>query len=125
MILNFIHLCANDPGQGLTSLFVQVGKFVQLMSTFLGGFIIAFVKGWLLTLVMLSSIPLLVASGAVMSLIISKMASVGQSAYAKASNVVEQTIGSVRTVSQDLLVYMFQYSVSVYSNYEILNLVPF
>lgn len=102
MILNCIHLCANDPGQGLTSLFVQVGKFVQLMSTFLGGFTIAFVKGWLLTLVMLSSIPLLVASGAVMSLIMSKMASVGQSAYAKASNVVEQTIGSVRTVSQDI-----------------------
>lgn len=71
---------------------------MQLMSTFLGGFIIAFVKGWLLTLVMLSSIPLLVVSGGVMSLIISKMASVGQSAYGKAANVVEQTIGSIRTV---------------------------
>lgn len=71
---------------------------MQLMSTFLGGFIIAFVKGWLLALVMLSSIPLLVVSGGVMSLIISKMASVGQSAYGKAANVVEQTIGSIRTV---------------------------
>ncbi|XP_068335797.1 ABC transporter B family member 21-like [Pyrus communis] len=77
----------------------KVGKFLQLFSTFIGGFIIAFIKGWLLTLVMLSSIPLLVASGATMSIIISKMATRGQSAYAKAAIVVEQTIGSIRTVA--------------------------
>ncbi|KAM1012157.1 hypothetical protein ACFX13_048214 [Malus domestica] len=77
----------------------KVGKFLQLFSTFIGGFIIAFIKGWLLTLVMLSSIPLLVAAGAAMSIIISKMATRGQSAYAKAAIVVEQTIGSIRTVA--------------------------
>lgn len=60
---------------------------------------IAFLKGWLLTLVMVTSIPLIVISGGAMALIISKMASRGQSAYAKAANVVEQTIGSIRTVS--------------------------
>lgn len=60
---------------------------------------IAFVKGWLLTLVMLTSIPPLVISGGMMSLLISKMASRGQTAYAKAANVVEQTIGSIRTVA--------------------------
>ena len=79
-------------------LFVQVGKFLQLLATFIGGFIIAFIKGWLLTLVMLSSIPLMVAAGATMSIIITKMASRGQAAYANAANVVEQTIGSIRTV---------------------------
>ncbi|XWS31898.1 hypothetical protein CRYUN_Cryun23aG0115300 [Craigia yunnanensis] len=77
----------------------KVGKFLQLVSTFFGGFVIAFIKGWLLTLVMLSSIPLLVKSGGVMALIISKMASLGQNAYAKAATVVEQTIGSIRTVA--------------------------
>ncbi|XP_017980794.1 PREDICTED: ABC transporter B family member 4 [Theobroma cacao] len=77
----------------------KVGKFLQLISTFFGGFIIAFIKGWLLTLVMLSSIPLLVISGAVMAILISKMASRGQTAYAKAATVVEQTIGSIRTVA--------------------------
>lgn len=82
----------------LSLLTVQVGKFLQLISTFLGGFVIAFIKGWLLTLVMLSCIPLLVIAGGAMSLFISKMASRGQSAYAKAANVVEQTIGSIRTV---------------------------
>ncbi|KAL5537680.1 hypothetical protein UlMin_045273 [Ulmus minor] len=77
----------------------KVGKFIQLLSTFIGGFVIAFVKGWLLTLVMLSSIPPLVISGAAMAVIISKMASRGQAAYAKAANIVEQTIGSIRTVA--------------------------
>ncbi|RXH68337.1 hypothetical protein DVH24_030670 [Malus domestica] len=77
----------------------KVGKFLQLLSTFIGGFIIAFIKGWLLTVVMLSSIPLLVAAGATMSIVITKMASHGQTAYAKAANVVEQTIGSIRTVA--------------------------
>ncbi|MBA0646157.1 hypothetical protein Goklo_014143 [Gossypium klotzschianum] len=77
----------------------KVGKFIQLVSTFIGGFVIAFVQGWLLTLVMLSSIPPIVISGGVMALIVSKMASRGQNAYAKAASVVEQTIGSIRTVA--------------------------
>ncbi|KAI6669203.1 hypothetical protein NL676_004088 [Syzygium grande] len=77
----------------------KVGKFIQLVSTFVGGFVIAFTKGWLLTLVMLTMIPLLVIAGGVRSLIISKEASRGQSAYAKAANVVERTIGSIRMVA--------------------------
>lgn len=68
------------------------------MATFIGGFVIAFIKGWLLTLVMLTSIPPLVISGSAMSIMIAKMASRGQNAYAKAATVVEQTLGSIRTV---------------------------
>ncbi|XP_058102267.1 ABC transporter B family member 4-like [Magnolia sinica] len=62
----------------------EVGKFIQLISTFVGGFVVAFVQGLLLTLVMLSSIPPLVLSGAAMAIMISKMASRGQTAYAEA-----------------------------------------
>ncbi|TQD70680.1 hypothetical protein C1H46_043775, partial [Malus baccata] len=76
----------------------KVGSFIQLIATFIGSFIIAFVKGWLLTLVMLSSIPLLVFSGAMMGIVISKLASRGQTAYSLASTVVDQTVGSIRTV---------------------------
>ncbi|KAL1833030.1 hypothetical protein DCAR_0103079 [Daucus carota subsp. sativus] len=77
----------------------KVGKFTQLVATFIAGFAVAFFKGWLLTLVMLSSIPPLVIAGGMMSLLISKMSSRGQEAYAKAAIVVEQTIGSIRTVA--------------------------
>ncbi|KAG2697841.1 hypothetical protein I3760_07G123900 [Carya illinoinensis] len=77
----------------------KVGKFIQLISTFIGGFIIAFVRGWLLALVLCSAIPLLVTAGATVAIAISKMTSQGQGAYAKAANVVEQTIGGIRTVA--------------------------
>ncbi|GMI66694.1 P-glycoprotein 21, ATP-binding cassette B21 [Hibiscus trionum] len=77
----------------------KVGKFLQMISSFIGGFVVAFIRGWLLTLVMLSSLPLLVIAGAAVSLIVANTASQGQNAYAKAAAVVEQTIGSIRTVA--------------------------
>ncbi|KAH9291620.1 hypothetical protein KI387_043189 [Taxus chinensis] len=77
----------------------KVGKFIQFITTFLAGIIVAFIKGWKLTLVMLSMIPLLVVSGGSMAMIISKMSSRGQQAYAEAANIVEQTIGSIRMVA--------------------------
>lgn len=80
----------------------QVGKFIQLTSTFLGGFIIAFARGWLLALVLTSCIPALVIAGGFMSLLLAKMSSRGQIAYAQAGNVVEQTIGAIRTVKKNL-----------------------
>jgi len=80
-------------------MFSQVGKFTQLMSTFFGGLVVSFIKGWKLTPVMLSMIPLVVVTAGVMSIIISKISSRGQQAYAEAGNVVEQTISTIRTVS--------------------------
>nr|DAD48108.1 TPA_asm: hypothetical protein HUJ06_018045 [Nelumbo nucifera] len=77
----------------------KVGKFIQLLSTFFGGFAIAFSRGWLLSLVMLACLPLLVISGGVMSVFISKMSSRGQIAYAEAGNIVEQTVGAIRMVA--------------------------
>nr|XP_011463650.1 PREDICTED: ABC transporter B family member 4-like [Fragaria vesca subsp. vesca] len=56
-------------------------------------------KGWLLTLAMLSSIPPIVLSGAVMNHLIVKLASNGQAAYSGGATVVEETIGSIKTVA--------------------------
>jgi ATP-binding cassette, subfamily B (MDR/TAP), member 1 len=36
----------------------KVGKFVQLLVAFLSGFAVAFAQGWILTLIMLATIPL-------------------------------------------------------------------
>ncbi|KAG5112742.1 hypothetical protein JHK82_036011 [Glycine max] len=77
----------------------KVAQFIQLMTTFVGGFVIAFSRGWLLTLVMLSSIPPLVLCGSMLGLIITKASSRAQAAYSIAASIVEQTIGSVRTVA--------------------------
>ncbi|KAM5559067.1 ABC transporter B family member 9-like [Rosa sericea] len=77
----------------------KVGKFIQLISTFFGGFVIAFIKGWLLTLVLLSCIPAIVIAGGVMATVVSKMSTRGQRAYAEAGTIVEQTVGAIRTVA--------------------------
>ncbi|XP_027347109.1 ABC transporter B family member 11-like [Abrus precatorius] len=77
----------------------KVGQFIQLVASFIGGFVIAFIKGWLLTLVLLSSIPPVVFASALMSIVIAKVTSNGQVAYSEAASVVEQTIGSIRTVA--------------------------
>ncbi|XP_061370011.1 ABC transporter B family member 9-like [Gastrolobium bilobum] len=77
----------------------KVGKFIQLASTFFGGFVIAFIKGWRLAVVLLACVPCVVIAGGVMSMLMARMSSRGQAAYAEAGNVVEQTVGAIRTVA--------------------------
>ncbi|GJM93456.1 hypothetical protein PR202_ga10014 [Eleusine coracana subsp. coracana] len=76
----------------------KVGKFQQLVATFIGGFVVAFVKGWLLSLVMLACIPPIVIAGGVVSKILTRISSKGQESYSDAGNVVEQTLGAIKTV---------------------------
>ncbi|KAL5577121.1 hypothetical protein UlMin_018820 [Ulmus minor] len=72
----------------------NVGKFLQLVSTYIAGFVVAFFRGWLLTLVLLSCIPVIVIALGVSMSLVTSMASRGQVAYAEAGNVVEQTVAS-------------------------------
>ncbi|KAI4311051.1 hypothetical protein MLD38_035987 [Melastoma candidum] len=76
----------------------KVGKFVQLVAMFLGGFTVALIKGWQLTLVLLSSFPAIVIAGAILGITIEKAASRAENAYAVASTIIQQTIGAIRTV---------------------------
>ncbi|KAL0903147.1 hypothetical protein M5K25_027503 [Dendrobium thyrsiflorum] len=91
---------------------IQDAMGEKLTSTFFGSFIVAFVQGWLLSLVMISIIPLLVVSGAIMSIVVSKMASKGQESYGDAAVIVEQAIGSIRTVAsftgENISVYKYK-----------------
>ncbi|XP_057807627.1 ABC transporter B family member 11-like isoform X2 [Salvia miltiorrhiza] len=78
----------------------KAGKFVQVTTTTLGSFVIAFVKGWLLALVTFLAIPVTVTVSVVMYFIISfKINSLAQKARSNATNVVHQTIGCIRTVA--------------------------
>ncbi|XP_022553725.2 ABC transporter B family member 7-like [Brassica napus] len=76
----------------------KVGKFVPLISTFFGGFTVACIIGRRLTVALIPCIPLIVATGGAMALIMSKMVGRGLHAYAEAGNVIEQAVGSIRTV---------------------------
>ncbi|KAG0499942.1 hypothetical protein HPP92_000014 [Vanilla planifolia] len=76
----------------------KVAKFIQLLSTFIGGFVVAFIRGWRLTLVLMCSFPFIVIAGGAMALTISKLSARGQAAYAEAGSIVDQTVGSIRTI---------------------------
>ncbi|KAK8468966.1 hypothetical protein PHAVU_006G168172 [Phaseolus vulgaris] len=82
----------------------KVGKFIQLASTFIGGFVIAFVRGWQLAVILLSCIPCVVVTGGILSMLMTKMSSRGQAAYSEAGTVAEQTVGSIRTVAYKTMV---------------------
>ncbi|KAJ0080014.1 hypothetical protein Patl1_23495 [Pistacia atlantica] len=69
----------------------KVGKLIELGSTYILGFVIAFIKGWLLTFVLLSSVPPLFITGAVMNTVMAKMASRGQAAYSVSATVASFT----------------------------------
>uniref|UniRef100_A0A0E0JJS3 MDR-like ABC transporter n=1 Tax=Oryza punctata TaxID=4537 RepID=A0A0E0JJS3_ORYPU len=75
------------------------GKCIQLLSTFFGGFVIAFVRGWLLALVLLSCIPPIAVAGAIVSRLMTRISTRMQEKYGDAGNIAEQTIGAIRTVA--------------------------
>nr|XP_009929666.1 PREDICTED: ATP-binding cassette sub-family B member 5 [Opisthocomus hoazin] len=72
--------------------------FVQFFATFLAGIIIGFIHGWKLTLVILSVSPLLAASAAVWSTLLTSLTAKELSAYAKAGAVAEEILTAMRTV---------------------------
>ncbi|XP_011096469.1 ABC transporter B family member 9-like [Sesamum indicum] len=77
----------------------KVGKFIEFASTFISGFIIAFARGWFLSIVLLSWVPAIAIIGGFLALLTSKISASGQVAYAEAGNVVDQALGAIRTVA--------------------------
>ncbi|KAG1472412.1 hypothetical protein G6F56_001552 [Rhizopus delemar] len=76
----------------------KFGLLVMCIGQFLAGFIIAFVKGWRLAVVILATIPLLAGTGAAMGYFITKYTLKSQDAYAEAGSVAEQVFSGIRTV---------------------------
>uniref|UniRef100_A0A8C6V217 ATP binding cassette subfamily B member 1 n=1 Tax=Neogobius melanostomus TaxID=47308 RepID=A0A8C6V217_9GOBI len=81
----------------------KVGLLLQAMSTFVASFIIGFIQGWKLTLVILSVSPVLgIAAGlfgkvSLLS-VLTTFTSKEQTAYAKAGAVAEEVLSAIRTV---------------------------
>ncbi|KAF4664789.1 (ABC) transporter [Perkinsus chesapeaki] len=63
------------------------------------GYIVAFYRGWQITLVMMSSMPLIMVAGALMAKVMSSLSSKGQTMYAAAGAVAEEVLGSIKTVA--------------------------
>lgn len=74
------------------------GTLILSVAQFISGYIVAFIKGWRMALVMLSTVPLLIASGAVMGIFITRFTLKVQRSYALAGTVAEQVFAGLRTV---------------------------
>ncbi|XP_067457616.1 ATP-binding cassette, sub-family B (MDR/TAP), member 4 [Thunnus thynnus] len=76
----------------------KVGMLIQAFSTFITSFIIGFVKGWKLTLVILAVSPALGISAAIFGKVLTNFTAKEQTAYAKAGAVAEEVLSAIRTV---------------------------
>ncbi|XP_075685519.1 bile salt export pump-like [Rhinoderma darwinii] len=77
----------------------QVGIFIQRFTTFLCGFLLGFVNGWKLTLVIIAVSPLIGVGAALMALAVAKLTGRELMAYAKAGAVADEVLSGIRTVA--------------------------
>lgn len=93
---------ASRMNEDLTKLEEGLGEkvvmFVHFMVAFLGSIILAFVKGWELALVCLSSLPVTMISVGIVAVLTSRLAKREMEAYAKAGNIAEEVFSAIRTV---------------------------
>jgi len=76
----------------------RVTAFILNFSMLLSGFIIGFVKGWQLALVICACVPLMVVGAAMYGFVLQKIAIVTNKAYSKAGAIAEECLAGVRTV---------------------------
>ncbi|XP_042188117.1 ATP-dependent translocase ABCB1 isoform X2 [Callorhinchus milii] len=76
----------------------KIGLLFQYLTSFVGGVIIGFIKGWKLTLVMLAAGPALALSAMVWAKLTVSFTNLEMTAYAKAGAVAEEVLSSIRTV---------------------------
>uniref|UniRef100_A0A8C9SG41 Bile salt export pump n=1 Tax=Scleropages formosus TaxID=113540 RepID=A0A8C9SG41_SCLFO len=77
----------------------QVSIFLQRFTTFVCGFLVGFVKGWKLTLVIISTSPMIGLAAGLMALFVAKLTGQELQAYAKAGAVADEVLLSIRTVA--------------------------
>mmetsp|Transcript_13373 Transcript_13373/g.23679 ORF Transcript_13373/g.23679 Transcript_13373/m.23679 type:complete len:1466 (-) Transcript_13373:839-5236(-) len=76
----------------------KVGQLLKHTSTFIAGFVIAFTKGWDMTLVMIGCVPFMMVIGGMMAKVMATTAQRSNASYAQASMVAQQSILQVRTI---------------------------
>ncbi|XP_027295007.1 multidrug resistance protein 2 isoform X5 [Cricetulus griseus] len=76
----------------------KIGMFFQSIATFLAAFIVGFISGWKLTLVILAVSPLIGLSSAMWAKVLTSFTNKELQAYAKAGAVAEEVLAAIRTV---------------------------
>eukprot|EP00835_Amoeboradix_gromovi_P000346 NODE_12_length_45166_cov_0.552511.p1 type:complete len:1242 gc:universal NODE_12_length_45166_cov_0.552511:5467-9192(+) len=81
---------------GISEKFVNVFNY---LASFVAGFIIAFVKSWKMTLVLLSVFPILVFVSSIFAKIISNSTDSSQHDYAEAGGIAQECLSNVRVIT--------------------------
>ncbi|MED6287182.1 hypothetical protein CHARACLAT_013732, partial [Characodon lateralis] len=77
----------------------QVSIFIERVSTFVFGFMVGFIGGWKLTLVVIAVSPLIGIAAGLMAMAVSRLTGRELTAYAKAGAVADEVLSSIRTVA--------------------------
>ncbi|KAI8643420.1 P-loop containing nucleoside triphosphate hydrolase protein [Parasitella parasitica] len=76
----------------------KAGLLISFFAQFVGGFVVAFVKGWQMALVLLVAVPLLGVSGSMMAHFLSRYAKESQDSFAESGAIAEQAFQYIKTV---------------------------
>ncbi|XP_067459605.1 bile salt export pump isoform X2 [Thunnus thynnus] len=77
----------------------QVSIFIERLSTFVFGFMVGFMGGWKLTLVVIAVSPLIGMAAGLMAMAVARLTGQELRAYAKAGAVADEVLSSIRTVA--------------------------
>ncbi|XP_073329241.1 bile salt export pump [Pagrus major] len=77
----------------------QVSIFIERISTFVFGFMVGFIGGWKLTLVVIAVSPLIGIAAGLMATAVARLTGRELKAYAKAGAVADEVLSSIRTVA--------------------------
>jgi len=77
----------------------KVSTFLYSLSMFVSGFVIGYIKGWQLALILTGFMPFLSLTGAVFVYSIQKATTINNIAYGKAGAISEEVLNAIRTVT--------------------------
>ncbi|XP_066542047.1 bile salt export pump [Hoplias malabaricus] len=77
----------------------QLAIFIERMSTFIFGFLVGFIGGWKLTLVVIAVSPLIGLAAGLMAMAVARLTGRELQAYAKAGAIADEVLSSIRTVA--------------------------
>ncbi|KAJ8255333.1 hypothetical protein GJAV_G00203680 [Gymnothorax javanicus] len=77
----------------------QVSIFIERISTFIFGFLVGFLGGWKLTLVVIAVSPLIGLAAGLIAMAVAKLTGRELQAYARAGAVADEVLSAIRTVA--------------------------
>ncbi|KAI4873056.1 hypothetical protein NFI96_025473 [Prochilodus magdalenae] len=90
---------SDDINKINTAIADQVAIFIERLSTFIFGFLVGFVGGWKLTIVVIAVSPLIGLAAGLMAMAVARLTGRELQAYAKAGAIADEVLSSIRTVA--------------------------